>query len=452
MLLMNASTPNITHLLGMSTSATAAAMKGLVMKASDSHALAGVNTSGQLVVNASSLHHALPADWPSPFLPHAVLVTAVVANCFLYISPLRLGMRALRENVKAYACVETREVDVKAFASWLMPAYVLFAQNFLWATYGYSTGLSDLARVNTFGALVCMSYFGLIASSAQPRGVAQAVVLLSLMAIVTFSVGVLAMSSSLSARSHAFAYTAMLFNIGMLLAPSPDIVSAVRTGAWQEVPVAMTVASFFSSLLWVLYAVLIHDHLFLVANVVGVVICGAELLVIYWIACCGGASGGAQSLLREVEGQPLMPRARGNDGRSSCSDVFGLIGSRLLSYRPWRRAGEHKIGTKGANIYENAAFIAPRCGVSGTKLWEKPLFNTFSEASPISSLLQKKMPSVPSCPKFMKKSPFSAFDSADGLEGFTEEVQNQSRLVDEFAFTDGENQRPYRAGATDCTL
>lgn len=385
MLAMNASSPNGSQSL--------LAMPNVSGNAS------GMNASS----NVTSLH-ALPEDWASPFMLHCVLALAILANSFLYISPLSSAMRAFRE-----------QVEMKSLASWLAPTYLIFAQSYLWACYGYSTGLYDLARFNGFGAIICMSYLGLIAAYARPREVAQPLIVVSIFAMLLFSLGVLATSSSAASRCRTFGYSAAVFNLGMIFAPLPDAIRVVRTGALEEFPILITVASFFSSLLWAQYAVLVHDNLYLIPNFIGANFCAVELVMVYWMVWGGGASrGGAENFL-DVENQPLMPRARGKKtSLSSCSNFVSYLTG---GSRSQRRAGDRsmpKDGSMAKNLYDHWYGRSP-----GTKLWEKSPYGVFGSNSPSTPLSKKPTPTMASKPQFMK-SPFSAFDRPEGLESFAD--------------------------------
>merc|ERR1740117_1191568 len=120
-------------------------------------------------------------------------------------------------------------------------------------------------------------------------------------------------SSSILARSHAFGYSAGAFNLALIFSPLPEFVRVLQTGALEEFPLGITLASFASSALWAQYSILVHDSLYLIPNMIGAIVCAAELLAIYWTVWGAAGSGGgcAQSLLLDVENRPLMPRVRG---------------------------------------------------------------------------------------------------------------------------------------------
>jgi len=94
----------------------------------------------------------------------------------------------------------------------------------------------------------------------------------------------------------------------------------VRDGVFERFPWTITVASFLSSLLWAQYSAIVHDRLYLVPNLLGVLVCGAELIVAAWAV---QSQSGRYRL--GGDNQPLMPRRRSKTSMSNCygnAEVF----------------------------------------------------------------------------------------------------------------------------------
>jgi hypothetical protein len=395
-----------------------------------------------LVFNASAINvsvHTLTANvtanvttasvveaWPSPILVNSVLLLAVVAGSFLYISPIRSVMQAQRE-----------QMSLKELASWLLPTYCMFAQSYLWSCYGFYAGSLGIARFNGLGAGVCLLYIGLVAKCIQPRETLQPLILLAIIAIVVFSIGVVAFAQD---ASHVFAYTATFFNLGMVFAPLREAACVVQTGSHEQFPMAITIACFLQSLFWAQYSVLIHDHFYFIPNFIGTVVCGAELMIVYWFV---GLSGGyAAKSNRGLEGlqagedRPLMPRTRGKTGASNCSNLMSFLSG---GSRKQRACSEFGL----PDFFQCSQ--------------KRP--NTAQRLETWSQAKAHEMPN----PELSRKSPFSEWSQADNMgsidstENFDEpelEPQNMNENPTQDTFLNGGFYRSFEGSRSglDCIL
>lgn len=352
----------------------------------------------------------------------SIFILAMLANSFLYISPLGMVIKALRE-----------QLYMKDLTAWWAPTYLIFAQSYLWSCYGYCTGLTDLARFNAVGSILCMIYLGTVAKSVQPREIVEPLVLISVIVLVVFSLGVLTISSDCSL---SFARAATLFNIGMILAPMRDAAGVIQTGSLDQFPLAITVSSFFSSLLWARYAMLVHDRYYIIPNMFGAVFCGAELIVIYWTIRCGGC--GFERKPCETEHQPLMPRTRGKTKMSDCRSLFSFLGygDRAPTSKT-RRLDEVDTNRLGSLWRGYSGKFTEAAGSASEPWTNMPLSSSGGGQATYNSM----GPGAQS----VQKSPFSAFDAEVRDECCEdpdlEPAEDLNSVMDQFAFLDGETYR-----------
>merc|ERR1719253_1540983 len=235
-------------------------------------------------------------------------------------------------------------------------------------------------------------------------------------------------------RTAIFGLFAGLFNLGVSLAPLPDAIRVAQTGALEDFPLAITLASFFSSLFWAQYSVLIDDGFYLAPNLIGALVGAVELILIYWVMYGGGVPG-AQSLL-ESGSQPLMPRARGQKFGGKCSNILNIFGLSAASLASKCCQSTHEVSSRKGGEF----------GLDDVKarLYDKTRFGTFAQAAPNSGA---RSGAESGC---SRKSPFSPFDNTEGAESPQHWRHNRSAADeprDEFAFIDGQTYRPYSGAA-----
>lgn len=434
---MNASAPNVSTPNVSAPNVTATAIANMTATA-----IASVTSAP--VVEA----------WPPPFMLNFVLLLAVVAGCFLFVSPMESVLQAQRE-----------QLSLKELASWFVPTYFIFAQSFLWACYGFLTGGLAIARFNAFGAFMCLAYFGLISNKAQPKETLQPLILLAILCIVVFSVGVMALARD---PSLAFAFSATLFNLGMIIAPIREAVFVVQTGSCGQFPMAITIASLLQSLFWAQYSMLVHDRLYLIPNLIGTVVCGAELFVVYWIVGLPGGvilqGGNSLEGLEESEHQPLMPRSRGKAGMSNCSNLLSFLsGSTSRERRTAPGFGPYGNAWWSKGLYGNAAPVKHPQQPGAARRLET--WGTAKAHSLLSSLQKAAVPEDTG-PEFPHKSPFSALAKAedvqaDDIDAFSEsfdepefEPEDTNEMQSQDTFLNGGTYRPFGGSKSglDCIL
>lgn len=383
------------------------------------------NISTINLVNSSSPHHIAATFVPSfmsemhsvpTFMLYSVLLMAIVANGFLYISPLNIVMRVARE-----------QMHLKDITNWLVPTYLMFAQTYLWMCYGMCTGLSSVVHFNICGAVMSASYLVVISRCAQPRRTGQQVITSAIIAVLLFSVGVFIAYSG-EARSRALGNAATVFNVGMILAPLVDAARVLQTRVLDKFPLTIVLACFFSSVLWAQYAFLMHDQMILIPNLLGAVICGLELSAIYCVAWADGSSG-AQGLLLDVDDQPLMPRQR---GKSPCANFFGFLSAGQRVSKPRRSSqasGDPRVTSQLRNKLRD--HFHP--------------YSTFHEASTKTTINWNDQ----GIPTAITKSPFSSFGNAgesdvEDLEAFA--VSREEPTFEPQASGSGERFAPVSFG------
>lgn len=399
------------------------------------------NASGNNMssTNTSTLHD-IPALYSVPLMLHLVLGMAVMCNIFLYFLPLSSTLQALREQ---------GHLKEMRLSTRLAPIYLMFAQSYLWAIYGHCVGLSDLAQFNGLGAIACVMHLAIVARAPQARDLVRPCILLSIVAVLFFPVCVMMSSSSTLARNRAFGYWATIFNLGMILAPLRAAAKVMHSGLLGSFPVFTVMASFMSSLLWAHYGFLVHDQIVLVPSMVGVGLCAGALLLVYASIWGRNGQSSAQSLLFEVESQPLMPRAHKKAGMSSCSSFFQslLHGPQVLkpgAQRPGGYTAPRKDGELGAADRINPPNVKKMLHArveEVAKMWEKAPFGSASSenASP-TPMIERSTFSVVSQPAGTK-SPFSAFGRAQSAED-ADSGEEQEFPSKDVTCVDGETYRP----------
>lgn len=272
--------------------------------ANGTHMINGTHMANVTLSNvvANGTHDLVASLAPDHPLQHITLLLAVGASLFLYLSPLRVALQTVRQGM-----------GLKEVGGWIIPTYFIFGQSYLWSCYGYSAGLTDLGRCNGLGAGLCMASIGLVAMHAYPRALVQPLLGLSIFVLVAFSVGVHISCSSVLQKTQVFALAATIFNILMFVAPLPQVMAIVRDGTFERFPWTITIASFFSSLLWAQYSTLVNDRLYLVTNILGMLVCGVELLVVAW-----AIQNQSSKYRLGGDSQPLMPRLRSRTTMSTC--------------------------------------------------------------------------------------------------------------------------------------
>jgi hypothetical protein len=204
---------------------------------------------------------------------------------------------------------------------------MVFAQNYLWACYGFCISSLGIARLNSMSALICLTSFGIVAKCVQPRELVQQIMLMAVLMIVVFSIGVTTISYD---ASRIFAYSATLASVGAIIVSSGEFVRAMQHRSWDQLSITMIVANFIQSFLSAKYSVLIHDSFYLFPNAIGTMVFGAQLLVVYWL---GGVSKSVVLVSKgENEEAPLMPRKRGKSSMSNCNSFLSLFSGRQACY------------------------------------------------------------------------------------------------------------------------
>jgi len=360
------STPNLTAAARPNTSGLVASMPNLT-------AVVAPNVTAHI---ASGIEEA----WSHPILVHSILVFALLAGSLLYTTQLRLAFRSLRE-----------QVGVKEWARWFPSTFVFFAHSFLWGCYGFHNGSLGIARFNSVGALLCLASFGIVAKCVQPRETVQPIMLLSIMAIVVFSIGVRATSRD---ANSSFAFSATCISIGMILLSSREFVRAVQYGSWEHFSMTTTAANFFQSLLLAQYSVFIHDRYYLVPNMIGILVFGAQLVVAHWLFGVSGSFvlvGKNVGEFREGEDQPLMPRKRGKSSMSNCNNFFSsLFSGRQDSYGAAGKRKNHEFG-----LPDHFTFPDDHASVGRQFEAWKPSDKTKTLAEATTSHVAKKSPFSP---------------------------------------------------------
>jgi hypothetical protein len=321
---------------------------------------------------------------------------------------------------------------------------MIFAQNYLWGCYGFHVGSLGIARLNSMGALICLTSFVIVAKCVQPREVIQPIMLMAVLMIVVLSIGV---SSICHDACRILAFSSTLASIGAILVTSGEFVRAVQYRSWEQLPITMIVANFFQSLLSAQYAVLIHDSFYLFPSAIGMMVFGAQLLVVYSL---GGVSRSIVLVSKgEGEEAPLMPRKRGKSAMSNCSSFLSLFSGRQACY-----------GAAGSR--KDCEFGLPDHRAFADDISNQTFASRNLDAWP-SAAKSRTCTDIASS-QTVQKSPFSPFDEDEytdnASKNFNEpefEPQDSEDIADQEKTTsNGEDRREYhRFGSSrgiDCIL
>ncbi|KAF4749943.1 hypothetical protein FOZ63_010396 [Perkinsus olseni] len=212
-----------------------------------------------------------------------------------------------------------------------LPYSTLFTQAYLWVWYGYLTAHWDIVHINLLTVFISAFYVAVFASY-DGHVVSKAATLLSVMAVV---VGALICNTSLSdskLKVQVFAYSATTLSIILCAAPTPQIVTVVRSKSLEGYPTALTVAGFISCCLWAQCSILMHSLPYLIPNLVGVFLNGAQLMVVIWIHSkphpeLFAASPPTSPSLDRAAAAEVVPRLVSREpykARKKAADVFGV--------------------------------------------------------------------------------------------------------------------------------
>ncbi|KAF4667531.1 hypothetical protein FOL47_003494 [Perkinsus chesapeaki] len=227
----------------------------------------GHHHQGSLATLGEQHHHSYHQDDSGLDWLRTLTYVAMALSVLSVLSPLPDFMEMLRaKRAKGSA----------------LPYSTLFTQAYLWVWYGYLTAHWDIVRINLLTVLISAFYVGVFASY-DIRVISKAATLLSVMAVV---VGALICNTSLTdmkLKVEVFAYCATALSIVLCIAPTPQIVTVVRSRSLDGYPTALTVASFISSCLWAQCSILMHSLPYLIPNLVGVILNGGQLVVVIWV-------------------------------------------------------------------------------------------------------------------------------------------------------------------------
>eukprot|EP00747_Dinoflagellata_sp_TGD_P023751 gnl/TRDRNA2_/TRDRNA2_130048_c0_seq1.p1 gnl/TRDRNA2_/TRDRNA2_130048_c0~~gnl/TRDRNA2_/TRDRNA2_130048_c0_seq1.p1 ORF type:complete len:523 (-),score=89.45 gnl/TRDRNA2_/TRDRNA2_130048_c0_seq1:63-1631(-) len=220
-----------------------------------------------------------------------VLALAIASNCVMLLAPLRPMLTAFRNKTGV-------ELNGQEFLVLMLPVYMMFAQSYLWAFYGYLEGSHPIAHFNSFGTGVSLFYIYLISRHARSR---KYIIWMAIGLVIGFSLTTYFTPSTLLDRERALAYGAILFNLLMTMAPVLQVATMIRTKSLVGFPAALTIAGFFNSIFWAQYSDMVHDRLYYIPNAFGTVAGAFQIAAMVW-----AASGSNWQMKPDIERQPLL--------------------------------------------------------------------------------------------------------------------------------------------------
>lgn len=238
----------------------------------------------------------LPTPAPKATMDESLAtVTALsfVSSAIVTFAPMTSIFRVLNGEAKSE--------EVAGLAA---PYFFLFAQGYFWALYGLVVGNADIAAINILGIVVAGFYLIALAGHEDPDEPQKTVddenllhrigTVRNLLGMSTLACGVISACNlsveDQSLRSELLAYTALCFNMGMVLAPLRQCADALKKKAMEGFPVALTIANFMSCGLWAQYSALTHNMAYLVPNMLGLLCNGIQMCVVAWVYIWHGKS------------------------------------------------------------------------------------------------------------------------------------------------------------------
>jgi len=261
-----------------------------------SNSTAPVSVTGtlhHLGVHHGGAHH---GGWHHLSSLDVLLLLAIGANCVLILSPMGSALKA------AHA-----QLNPKEFAGFLAPTYLLFGQSYFWACYGTYAGQVDIAHFNTFGAGMCFLYLAMVTLNTHQSRQTQAFIVMAVALTVMFSTSVANSPMRDTERLQAYACAATAFSTLQSLSPMVQAIDVWRRKMPASAfPHAMASASCISSILWAVYAHMVHDTVYMVSNALNSLASVVEVAIVAWVML--RAKDGEEPQFEEDH--PLMPRTK----------------------------------------------------------------------------------------------------------------------------------------------
>eukprot|EP00440_Ansanella_granifera_P050914 gb/GFBE01055183.1/.p1 GENE.gb/GFBE01055183.1/~~gb/GFBE01055183.1/.p1 ORF type:complete len:347 (+),score=61.65 gb/GFBE01055183.1/:1-1041(+) len=185
----------------------------------------------------------------------------------------------------------------------------LFAQCYFWAVYGHLIGQYDIFHFNGFGAGMCFAYLWLLCRGSRNKHCRQ-YMMLSVAVVIGLSFCIMGSVMPLANKAEACAYAAMLFSFLQSATPLVKVVIMFRQQTSSDFPFALAVSSCISNILWAEYALLVHDNMYLLSNVLNTMVDALSLFLAAVANLAFGDSRDTVFAFGDPDGQPLMPRTK----------------------------------------------------------------------------------------------------------------------------------------------
>lgn len=164
-----------------------------------------------------------------------------------------------------------------------LPTVLTSGTCFLWLSYGMYEGNWTVIAVNLLGIAFQVAYAICFCYYASPRQRRNKLLTIAALFVLLAALDVPMFALRPDSGRQVLGTITVIINVGMFASPIFAVRTALQSLDTSRVPVALTVASLASSLLWGAWALLVGDTFVFTPNVFGLVLCSAQLIAVAYI-------------------------------------------------------------------------------------------------------------------------------------------------------------------------
>ncbi|KAG2523076.1 hypothetical protein JM16_004830 [Phytophthora kernoviae] len=198
------------------------------------------------------------------------------------IAALMVGMSPLPDFWRIHKMQTTGEVSI-------LPITLLFCNSFMWAIYGYKTGnIFPVLVVNMYGMSTSVVFSSIFYRWSTDRESIhklwkQAACMLAAGSLYVIVGGCGATGQTPDQVVATLGFFAVVINIALYASPLANMKKVIQTKDASSLPIAICTVFLGNALLWVLYALTVGDMFVMVPNLLGMILCVAQvaLYIVY---------------------------------------------------------------------------------------------------------------------------------------------------------------------------
>ncbi|KAG7396545.1 hypothetical protein PHYBOEH_002157 [Phytophthora boehmeriae] len=193
-----------------------------------------------------------------------------------------VGMSPLPDFWRIHKTQTTGEVSV-------LPITLLFCNSFMWAIYGYKTGnIFPVLVVNMYGMSTSVIFSSIFYRWSKDRGSihklwkhAGCVLAAGMLYVIAGGCGATGQTPDQVAATLGL--FAVVINIALYASPLANMKKVIQTKDASSLPIAISVVFLGNAFLWVVYALTVGDMFVMVPNLLGMILCAAQvaLYIVY---------------------------------------------------------------------------------------------------------------------------------------------------------------------------